>query len=217
MENVKLSGEKIREIVDVVNDIAFQTNLLALNAAVEAARAGEEGKGFAVVAGEVRALAARSADAVSEIRELVGQNEVYITDANSLSKTTTEMLMSLIKDIQEASTAMADIEQRAKEQASGIEQINSAVMQMDEVTQRNASLVEELASSAEDLSSVSKSLSGEVGQFKVSEAGPASMRRESPVYRPPSKPTPPPTKPAKEPEPPKTEEAFFDDDQFEEF
>ncbi len=214
MKDVGESGEKIKEIVTVVNEIAFQTNLLALNAAVEAARAGEEGKGFAVVAGEVRSLAGRSSDAASEIKKLVENNDINISRANELSKKTTDTLMKVVTNIQEATVSVSDIEQRAKEQASGIEQINGAVMQMDEVTQRNASLVEELASSAEDMSRVSDSLSRDVEQFRVSggrefahkavKKSPPSPKREIKL-------------PRKESRPQTGEDAFFDDDSFEEF
>ncbi len=214
MKDVGESGEKIKEIVNVVNEIAFQTNLLALNAAVEAARAGEEGKGFAVVAGEVRSLAGRSSDAASEIKKLVENNDINISRANELSKKTTDTLMKVVTNIQEATVSVSDIEQRAKEQASGIEQINGAVMQMDEVTQRNASLVEELASSAEDMSHVSDSLSRDVEQFRVSggiefveklarKSPPSSKREVKPVV--------------KQNKIKSGKDSFFDDDSFEEF
>ncbi len=233
---VKESGDKIQEIVNVVNDIAFQTNLLALNAAVEAARAGEEGKGFAVVASEVRSLAARSADAATEIKELVEKNEENIRNATELSTKTTKVLLQLVSRIQEASLSIQDIEKRSKEQASGIHQINSAIMQMDEVTQRNASLVEELASSAEDMANISRQLAGELEKFRVSDPNAAFMRFEppatltaAPALQPPSalpaRPLIPPA-PAATPKRSPTavageqktrENGFFDDDQFEEF
>jgi|GEM_PF-1569596 len=233
---VKESGDKIQEIVNVVNDIAFQTNLLALNAAVEAARAGEEGKGFAVVASEVRSLAARSADAATEIKELVEKNEENIRNATELSTKTTKVLLQLVSRIQEASLSIQDIEKRSKEQASGIHQINSAIMQMDEVTQRNASLVEELASSAEDMANISRQLAGELEKFRVSEQQNATyMRFEPPAITVPAAPsrepvvppvapapvTPPKRKPlpaaAPEGAQKSRENGFFDDDQFEEF
>ncbi len=236
---VKESGDKIQEIVNVVNDIAFQTNLLALNAAVEAARAGEEGKGFAVVASEVRSLAARSADAATEIKELVEKNEENIRNATELSTKTTKVLLQLVSRIQEASLSIQDIEKRAKEQASGIHQINSAIMQMDEVTQRNASLVEELASSAEDMAHISRQLAGELEKFRVSEPNSAFLRFEppaplspaaAPVPAPAAAPAPlrpaMPAAPAATPkrapaaaagEQKSRDNGFFDDDQFEEF
>ncbi len=169
MSELTVSGEKIKEFVTVINNIAFQTNLLALNAAVEAARAGEEGKGFAVVASEVRSLAARSADAVSEIKSLVEQNEANIAKAANFSGKTTDVLMKVIDEIKDSSTSVFEIEQRAKSQASSIMEINSAVMQMDEVTQRNAALVEELASSADDMKQIATNLFAEVDGYKTSE------------------------------------------------
>ncbi|HQB09206.1 MAG TPA: methyl-accepting chemotaxis protein, partial [bacterium] len=166
---VKESGARISEIVDMVNSIAFHTNLLALNAAVEAARAGEQGKGFAVVASEIRTLAQRSADAASEIKQLVDSNEELTTNAGVITKATSQILMDVVTNIQNNASEMRDIEGRSKEQSKGIKQINSAIMQMDEVTQRNAALVEQLASSAMDMAAISKSLNDEVLRFKLNE------------------------------------------------
>ncbi len=167
MKDLQESGSRIKEIVDVVNGIAFQTNLLALNAAVEAARAGESGKGFAVVAGEVRSLAARSTDAVSEISDLVEKNEENIGKASELSRKTVEKLTKVVSNIQQATQLVLDIEMRSREQASGIEQINSAVVKMDEDTQRNAALVEQLAAAASELTGISDELSSNVQYFTV--------------------------------------------------
>ncbi len=167
MKEVKSSGHKIQEIVAVVNNIAFQTNLLALNAAVEASRAGEEGKGFAVVAAEVRTLAARSAEASSQIAELIDENESHIEKASSMSDETVEVLLRVVERIRGLTGVIQEVGQMAKQQAEGINQINTAVTQMDEVTQRNAALVEELASSAEDLHTVSRALSKDISQFRV--------------------------------------------------
>jgi len=226
MTSVKESGDKIQEIVNVVNDIAFQTNLLALNAAVEAARAGEEGKGFAVVASEVRSLATRSADAAAEIKQLVERNEESIRNATELSNKTIKVLLQVVSRIQEASLSIQDIEKRAKEQASGIHQINAAIMQMDDVTQRNASLVEQLASSAEDMANISRHLASELEKFHISERPSAAavlVSSQSPK-------TPTQKKisgGAKTSSFPKQSDSlegkkspangFFDDDQFEEF
>jgi len=169
INHVKESGARISEIVDMVNSIAFHTNLLALNAAVEAARAGEQGKGFAVVASEIRTLAQRSADAASEIKQLVDSNEELTTNAGVITKATSQILMDVVTNIQNNASEMRDIEGRSKEQSKGIKQINSAIMQMDEVTQRNAALVEQLASSAMDMAAISKSLNDEVLRFKLNE------------------------------------------------
>lgn len=169
INQVKESGTKISEIVDMVNSIAFHTNLLALNAAVEAARAGEQGKGFAVVASEIRTLAQRSADAASEIKQLVDSNEELTTNAGVITKATSQILMDVVTSIQTNASEMREIEGRSKEQSRGIKQINSAIMQMDEVTQRNAALVEQLASSAMDMAAISRNLNNEVLRFKLSE------------------------------------------------
>ncbi len=214
---LKTSGERIKEIVDVVNDIAFQTNLLALNAAVEAARAGEEGKGFAVVAGEVRNLAARSGTAVREIKSLVEQNDERIFEAGRFTEETVEKLTAVVNRVREGAESVMEMEERLKEQSSGIEQINRAVMQMEEVTQQNASLVEELASAAEEMKHVSDELTDEVSFFKVGETGMNPLRKRAVVRKPNSQarkmePKKEPVKISSE-----AETAFFDDSQFEEF
>lgn len=225
MDNVKASGDKIREIVDVVNDIAFQTNLLSLNAAVEAARAGEEGKGFAVVAHEVRTLATRSSDAASEIKNLIQDNDTNIFKAVDFGKKTTETLLKVTERIHAASVEVEQMEQRSTEQAAGIEQINSAVTQMDEVTQRNASLVEELASLSEQLSGLSDKLDSDVDQFEVEENGNfnrtkavQSIRSTKPErVKLKSKPAHKPTAQVNKTAEKKPEDLFFDDAEFEEF
>lgn len=223
INQVKESGARISEIVDMVNSIAFHTNLLALNAAVEAARAGEQGKGFAVVASEIRTLAQRSADAASEIKQLVDSNEELTTNAGVITKATSQILMDVVTNIQNNASEMRDIEGRSKEQSKGIKQINSAIMQMDEVTQRNAALVEQLASSAMDMAAISKSLNDEVLRFKLNEN---EVFKPKPVIIPETV-----TEPRKDPfsvgfdeKRSKTFEesdfdsnSFLDDDQFEEF
>jgi len=182
---VKESSAKIGEIVDMVNSIAFHTNLLALNAAVEAARAGEQGKGFAVVANEVRSLAQRSADAASEIKQIIDSNEEYTSNAENITKATSQILMEVVFNIQSNAQEMRDIEARSKEQAKGIKQINSAIMQMDEVTQRNAALVEQLASSAMDMAAISKSLNDEVLKFKLYDSDSFRLNYPAPLAPPP--------------------------------
>lgn len=169
INKLKESGQRISEIVEMVNSIAFQTNLLALNAAVEAARAGEEGRGFAVVASEIRSLAQRSSDAATEIKELVGNNEEDISNATDITNKTSQLLIDVVMHIKNNSQEMSEIENRSKEQANGIKQINASVLQMDEVTQRNAALVEELASSAMDMASIARDLNDHVKKFKFTD------------------------------------------------
>ncbi len=168
MDAVKNSRDEISKIVDVVNEIAFQTNLLALNAAVEAARAGEHGKGFAVVASEVRSLASRSAGAVKEIHGLIDENQHNILNANDLSEKTTSILFDVIASIDSSVLKVENLEQMANKQAEGITQINSAVLQMDGVSQRNATLVEELSASSMEMAETARKLSNDVAQFTIS-------------------------------------------------
>ncbi len=219
INNLTISGEKISDIVELVNSIAFQTNLLALNAAVEAARAGEEGKGFAVVASEIRSLALRSADAASEIKDLIEDNEENISTATEISKTTSQILHDVVINIKNNAMQMKDIETRSQEQANAIRQINNAVQQMDEVTQRNAALVEELASSAMDMSSVARTLNNEVKNFKFKEMN--EMKTISKVENFKSHQTFETTQSFEEDIPIQNEdsaaESFLNDDQFEEF
>ncbi len=216
---VKISGQRINEMIDMVNSIAFQTNLLALNAAVEAARAGEQGKGFAVVAAEVRSLAQRSAEAAKEIMEVINENDKNISNASNISKSTLQLLMDIVVSVQANAQEMRDIEARSREQANGIMQINSAITQMDDVTQRNAALVEELASSAMDMAALARDLNKEISTFNIDDSRytsslgrplfssdsdtPAEGRNQAESSVPPivSQPV----------------EPVFDDDQFEEF
>ncbi|MFO7735991.1 MAG: methyl-accepting chemotaxis protein, partial [bacterium] len=137
--------------------------------AVEAARAGEEGRGFAVVASEIRSLAQRSSDAATEIKELVENNEDDINNATDITNKTSQLLIDVVMHIKNNSQEMSEIENRSKEQANGIKQINASVLQMDEVTQRNAALVEELASSAMDMASIARDLNDHVKRFKFTD------------------------------------------------
>lgn len=148
MQSIEQSSTKVRDIIGVIEGIAFQTNILALNAAVEAARAGEQGRGFAVVATEVRALAQRSAVAAKEIRELIAKSAEQISEGNSQMQSATATIDGVVEAVQAVGGLIDQITAATKEQALGISQVNEAVAQLDTVTQQNAALVEESAASA---------------------------------------------------------------------
>ncbi len=149
MDEINKSSKEIADIIGVIEEIAFQTNLLALNAAVEAARAGEQGRGFAVVAGEVRNLAGRSADASKDIKDLIRNSESKVAEGSTLVNESGKTLADIEQAVIEVSAMIADIAAGTQEQTSGIEQVNTAVAQMDEMTQQNAALVEEATASSE--------------------------------------------------------------------
>jgi PAS domain-containing protein len=153
MDLIESSSRKIGDIIGVIDEIAFQTNLLALNAAVEAARAGEHGRGFAVVASEVRNLAQRSAQAAKEIKGLIHDSEDRVGDGMHLVSVSGAKLEGIADKVKKVAELIAEISAASQEQASGIEQVNRAIMQMDTVTQSNAAQVEELSSTAQSLSS----------------------------------------------------------------
>ncbi len=152
MEAINSSSKRIADIIGVIDEIAFQTNLLALNAAVEAARAGEQGRGFAVVAGEVRNLAQRSAAAAREIKELIRDSVAKVADGSDLVHASGKTLGDIVQAVERVSTMIAEISSAAREQSMGIEQVNVAISQMDQMTQQNAALVEQAAAAGESMS-----------------------------------------------------------------
>ena len=170
MGAINESSRRIEDIISVIDGIAFQTNILALNAAVEAARAGEQGKGFAVVAAEVRSLAQRSASAAKEIKTLIGESVEKVEDGTKLVDDAGKTMEEILIAIKRVTDIMSEISAASNEQRQGIEQINQAITQMDEVTQQNASLVEEAAGAAKSLEEETESLNLLIDVFKVSQA-----------------------------------------------
>lgn len=167
MDNISASSSKISDIVTVIEGIAFQTNILALNAAVEAARAGEQGKGFAVVAGEVRSLALRSAEAAKEIKQLITDSVGRVQAGSMQVKQAGETMTDIMTSVKRVTDIMAEISSASNEQSSGIEQINLAVVQMDDVTQQNAALVQQASSAAASLETQVQHLAQAVAVFKL--------------------------------------------------
>jgi methyl-accepting chemotaxis protein len=164
MSAIEVSSKRIADIIGVIDGIAFQTNILALNAAVEAARAGEQGRGFAVVAGEVRSLAQRSATAASEIKGLIGAS---VTEVGNGSRLVGQAGAAMEAIVGQVSTIIGEISSASSEQTQGIDQINQAIMGMDDVTQQNAALVEEAAASAQQLQELSRELAELVALFRL--------------------------------------------------
>jgi methyl-accepting chemotaxis protein len=170
MSSINESSRKISDIISVIDGIAFQTNILALNAAVEAARAGEQGRGFAVVAGEVRNLAQRSAAAAKEIKSLISDSVEKVDNGNQLVAQAGKTMSEIVVAIKRVTDIMAEIAAASAEQSTGIEEINGAVGQMDEMTQQNAALVEQAAASAESLLEQASVMSQAVAVFKFDQS-----------------------------------------------
>jgi len=170
MTDINEASKKIADIIGVIDEIAFQTNLLALNAAVEAARAGEQGRGFAVVASEVRSLAGRSATAAKEIKELIQDSVRKVEDGSALVTQSGQTLEQIVASVKKVSDIVAEIAAASREQSSGIEQVNRAVTQMDELTQQNAALVEEATAASQAMASQARELNEMMDRYRISDA-----------------------------------------------
>jgi methyl-accepting chemotaxis protein len=193
---IEESAQKISDIVGLIDEIAFQTNLLALNASVEAARAGEAGKGFAVVAQEVRALAQRSANASKDIKALIATSNAQVKTGAALVNQTGASLTDIVTAIKKVSDIVAEIAAASREQATGLDQVNTAVGSMDEMTQRNGALVEETSASAQSLANQGRQLAELVSFFKLGNSPASAAVRPAPVAAPVTAPAAKPVAPA---------------------
>jgi len=167
MDEISASSKKMADIIGVIDGIAFQTNILALNAAVEAARAGEQGRGFAVVASEVRSLAQRSAAAAKEIKDLIGDSVERVESGARLVADAGRTMTEIVSSVQRVTDIVGEISAAAGEQTDGINQVNAAVVQLDQMTQQNATLVEQSAAAASSLQEQASRLAGVVDTFKL--------------------------------------------------
>jgi methyl-accepting chemotaxis protein len=169
IQKIKVSSDETSKIIKTIDEIAMQTNLLALNAAVEAARAGEAGRGFAVVAEEVRNLAQRSAEAAKNTANMIAESVKNADEGVKIAGEVSSVFVSIDGSVKKVNDLINEIAAASQEQSQGIEQVNTAVAQMDKVTQQNAANAEESASAAEELSSQAEELQGMVGQFALSQ------------------------------------------------
>jgi methyl-accepting chemotaxis protein len=213
MTEINDASKKIADIIGVIDEIAFQTNLLALNAAVEAARAGEQGRGFAVVATEVRNLAGRSATAAKEIKALIQDSVKKVDEGSSLVTQSGVTLEQIVASVKKVTDIVAEIAAASNEQSAGIEQVNKAVMQLDELTQQNAALVEQATAASQSMAEQARGLNESMQRYSVSDSefaanaasgAPAAERRKPgrPWSAAPSKPAaskPAASKPASKP------------------
>lgn len=177
MKGINVASSNISEIIGLIDAIAFQTNILALNAAVEAARAGEQGRGFAVVAGEVRSLAARSAQAARETKALIDASVERVDQGTVLADQAGETMTEVVSSIGRVTELIGEISAASNEQSAGVTQVGEALTQLDRVTQQNAALVEEMSAAASSLKSQAQELVQAVSVFKLTPADPGNMRR----------------------------------------
>ncbi len=199
MQDISQSSKRIADIIGVIDEIAFQTNLLALNAAVEAARAGEQGRGFAVVASEVRSLAGRSASAAKEIKSLINDSVAKVADGTKLVDQSGETLNAIVTSVKKVADIVAEIAAANQEQSTGIEQVDKAVTQMDQLTQQNAALVEEVAAASETLRDQAAKLSSFLERYRADDTTVSASRAvpASPAVAAPKAAPAPAAKPAK--------------------
>jgi methyl-accepting chemotaxis protein len=170
MSRIEESSRKISDIISVIDEIARQTNLLALNAAVEAARAGEAGRGFAVVASEVRSLAQRSSQAAKDIKDLITNSSNQVREGVELVNKAGASLTEIVESIKKVAEIVAEIACASGEQSTGLEQVNAALAQMDDVTQQNSALVEQNAAAAKALAQQSQAMNERVSFFQIEDA-----------------------------------------------
>ena len=188
MDGIESSSKQIANIIGVIDEIAFQTNLLALNAGVEAARAGDAGRGFAVVATEVRALAQRSADAAKEIKALISASTQQVDTGVRLVSETGQALGRIVTQVGQLNGLVTELAASAKEQSTGLGEVNTAVNQMDQVTQQNAAMVEQATAASHGLSGEAQELARLVGQFRIGESAAApALKRAAPKTTPPKR------------------------------
>lgn len=199
MQGIEASSQKIADIIQVIDGIAFQTNILALNAAVEAARAGEAGRGFAVVAGEVRQLAQRSAQAAKEIKALIEESVARVQQGGQQVEAAGRTVEEIVQGIQRVADVIGEVTAATTEQSESIVQVNEAVSQLDQATQQNAALVEQASAAAESLRQQAGELLQVVAQFRTGEQLPAAVA--APVPKPSLPKGAAPRKPAGPPKP----------------
>ncbi len=199
MKDITDSAHKIGDIIGVIDGIAFQTNILALNAAVEAARAGEQGRGFAVVATEVRNLAQRSAVAAKEIKSLIADSIEKVEQGSVQVSATGDTMHEMVSSVRRVTDIMGEVSASSIEQTAGIEQVNSAITQMDEVTQQNAALVEQAAAASDSLRAQAEHLREAVSSFKVAQGFVSASASAPGRYQAPAAPMPKPAAPQPSP------------------